>query len=1307
MYHKANLLAKNRDDFRQDMLEMLGGDQDAAQNDFVYDMFERQASVSSGRSTSRKKPTVANQFKTSLSELMKMLNAADPFFVRCIKPNVEKNPDSFVEEVVLNQLRYSGMLETVRIRKAGFPVRRIYSDFSHRFRILAGASAGNDPRATSETILKKYDETGAQFKMGKTKAFLKESIEQILEEARQAALKTVIEKIQAVCTGYIIRKRYLKITKGFAIMRAIARCAAYVQEFQGKRVAATKIQAGERGRTARKFCKKKRSDEKAKKLEEQRRKEQEEADRQAEIKRLEEEAKADAAKQEELQKLQEEQEAAEMAFLEEEQRRMEEMEAEEEAMAQALEKAKALGENLDKKAEEKRIAEESAEREKEAEAKRAEADAEEEEQRRADEEAYRKELEDEQQEEEEEAYEYMEGYLGKIASKAKQTRRSWCVLNNGVFMVFKSKQDSLKSGWLTKLGGGTSTFGRQNWKKRWVTLRSGILNYHPTDEEDAEVLGWVDIQNCKGVLSPDDVHAQNMKVTKDKPNIFAMVTDKRTYYMYPESIEEAKEWVAVLQDTRGKTSDEIKQMHEAAMVDPRNAISTVDIDDIISVSESNERDPDGRPIFVMHTPDRMYKFVAADQAELENWISKLRPKERNGGGDAMGLEGYTERGWLMKKGGSNDFLRKRWFVLKGDVISYYKQPGDEFTVGSIPLNSLCSVDPPDEEDEKKNGEFRFIVHSRRKSFHLYGKSMQDARRWVDAIQDVIDNSQLVETPTEKLIDELKLAPAADMPAIYQAHKILTFSPDPIRAPLLPLPYGEIVCQSSSRSYGTLNEEALLIAQAVCPARAGEQAQKANKYGNFEDPVKMIKAIIQACFDVPKLRNEVYCQVIKQTTILPKGSGGRRPSDKDYLVIWQLLSALCASFLPSRKFLRFLKFHLSRCTSEQELLGKLPCASAVFCLELLGKTKQRDFPPSTAEIKAIQNRQDMVVSIHSVGNRQVDLAITSSTTVREVIVQVKQQFKLDNCVNGFGLFENCGLIHKYLEERYAVADIVSKWEKYEAHGINTDGENWRLFFKLFSFFDPRSDKISLVEQEFLFEQAFDSVMNRRYPADNSMLIKLAACRTQWMVGDFEEGAYISDVIKVHPAQAEALLAQNSQGTLSSAAGTIKKAVGTIKGTLRGFGKNTLRKLSGGRSGNTLKGIKVLSDAELNKVKGDIVNQWKTMKGYSQDDARLAYMAIIQSWEGYGANLFEVEQTTTKAWPKELWLAISLRGVGIFERHAPKRLAYYSYETVLSFGAPVANKYKIMVDNVGSMLFETNMVLEIAKLMKEYIRRVVEP
>ena len=36
------------------------------------------------------------------------------------------------------------------------------------------------------------------------------------------------------------------------------------------------------------------------------------------------------------------------------------------------------------------------------------------------------------------------------------------------------------------------------------------------------------------------------------------------------------------------------------------------------------------------------------------------------------------------------------------------------------------------------------------------------------------------------------------------------------------------------------------------------------------------------------------------------------------------------------------------------------------------------------------------------------------------------------------------------------------------------------FKLFTFYDPLNPKLNAVEQEFLFEQAFESVMARRYP-----------------------------------------------------------------------------------------------------------------------------------------------------------------------------------------------------------------------------------
>jgi myosin-5 len=78
------------------------------------------ASLSVGN---KRKKTVAVKFHESLKELNDVLDSTRPHYVRCIKPNDEKAAFCFDPKRAIEQMRASGVLETVRIAATGFPNR--------------------------------------------------------------------------------------------------------------------------------------------------------------------------------------------------------------------------------------------------------------------------------------------------------------------------------------------------------------------------------------------------------------------------------------------------------------------------------------------------------------------------------------------------------------------------------------------------------------------------------------------------------------------------------------------------------------------------------------------------------------------------------------------------------------------------------------------------------------------------------------------------------------------------------------------------------------------------------------------------------------------------------------------------------------------------------------------------------------------------------------------------------------------------------------------------------------------------------
>ena len=82
-----------------------------------------------GKKDKKEVTTVSAQFKVSLASLMMKMGMCDPHFVRCIKPNPQKKPHLWDQELVLRQLTYTGMLQTVKMRREGFPFRIPFAEF--------------------------------------------------------------------------------------------------------------------------------------------------------------------------------------------------------------------------------------------------------------------------------------------------------------------------------------------------------------------------------------------------------------------------------------------------------------------------------------------------------------------------------------------------------------------------------------------------------------------------------------------------------------------------------------------------------------------------------------------------------------------------------------------------------------------------------------------------------------------------------------------------------------------------------------------------------------------------------------------------------------------------------------------------------------------------------------------------------------------------------------------------------------------------------------------------------------------------
>ncbi|GMT18808.1 hypothetical protein PFISCL1PPCAC_10105, partial [Pristionchus fissidentatus] len=221
-YNVEGFMDKNRDTLYQDIKRSLYHSKHPLLSALFQDGAKSRAEVG------RRPPTAGFLFKQSMGELATQLASKQPFYIRCIKPNDEKSARAFDKERVDHQVRYLGLLENVRVRRAGFAYRMEYGRFLQRYKLLSKSTWPNPrrggPKENTQLILGEMG-LAKDCEAGKTKIFIRSPQTVFhLEEQRAHKMVDVVVFLQKMTRGTLARRRYRKM---LAVRRIIGAYRRY------------------------------------------------------------------------------------------------------------------------------------------------------------------------------------------------------------------------------------------------------------------------------------------------------------------------------------------------------------------------------------------------------------------------------------------------------------------------------------------------------------------------------------------------------------------------------------------------------------------------------------------------------------------------------------------------------------------------------------------------------------------------------------------------------------------------------------------------------------------------------------------------------------------------------------------------------------------------------------------------------------------------------------------------------------------------------------------------------------------------
>eukprot|EP00904_Undaria_pinnatifida_P004150 jgi/Undpi1/13736/HiC_scaffold_9.g03389.m1 len=295
------------------------------------------------------------------------------------------------------------------------------------------------------------------------------------------------------------------------------------------------------------------------------------------------------------------------------------------------------------------------------------------------------------------------------------------------------------------------------------------------------------------------------------------------------------------------------------------------------------------------------------------------------------------------------------------------------------------------------------------------------------------------------------------------------------------------------------------------------------------------------------RDEVFCQVCKQTTSNPDANSDLRG--------WQLLLAILAVATPSQALAGCFKKHC-----EMGPVGSIPQTYAHYVLSALQKDPSltpRTVAPCDVEIMALVQLSAVPVLVRLQDGNKVEVMADSWTSVTDLEKQIGAKLGLQD-IAAFTVYEVSNTDgQRALRSKDRVLDIVAQWR---TQACATGGvKKFQLFYQVRLHLRPNENDLAAVKLTYL--QAVHDLCAGTYMVSTEDCVQLAAFQLQASKGDYNKSTCtVSTLVKQLPELVPPqILAQPESDEFRGPKDLAKKILAYYMMSLKGVSKKDARAL----------------------------------------------------------------------------------------------------------------------------------------------------